>query len=211
MKAKGSKTQNFYDKIADAHNLALQLNGYRGSVARYLRSIDADIGPRSRVLDAGSGTGIITLGLYSAGFDPARTVTFDLSYNSLVVGRQQFRRDSKAKEEKISPVQGNVLHLPFEDESFDLVLSCGVLEYVPLSEGLEELARVIRPGGKLVFIPVKPSLVGSVLEFLYKFRKHPLEEVRQVSKKHFRIVGNHKFRITETMGWSKVVFLLEKR
>lgn len=211
MKAKGSKTQNFYDKIADAHNLALQLNGYRGSVARYLRSIDADIGPGSRVLDAGSGTGIITLGLYSAGFDPARTVTFDLSYNSLVVGRQQFRRDSKAKEEKISPVQGNVLHLPFEDESFDLVLSCGVLEYVPLSEGLEELARVIRPGGKLVFIPVKPSLVGSVLEFLYKFRKHPLEEVRQVSKKHFRIVGNHKFRITETMGWSKVVFLLEKR
>ena len=89
----GSKTQRFYDRIADAHNVALKLNGYRGSLVRYLKSIDPDLGPDSMVLDAGSGTGIVTLGLHSAGFKPKRTVTFDLSYNSLSLGLGQFKKD----------------------------------------------------------------------------------------------------------------------
>ena len=211
MALKGSKTQKFYDRIADAHNVALQLNGYKSSLARYLRSIDLGIGPDSVVLDAGSGTGIVTLGFYTAGFRPSRMVTFDLSYNSLTLGRQQFRKDRRASAGDISPIQGNVLHMPFADSTFDLVFSCGVLEYVPLDQGLRELARVMKPGAKLVFIPVKPSIVGSMLEFLYKFKVHPLSEVRLSAQKYFDIVGNHKFKITETMGWSKVVFLLEKK
>lgn len=204
-------TQNFYDRIAEAHNVALRVNGYRGSVARFLRSIGADLGPDSMVLDAGSGTGIVTLGLYSAGYKPACTVTLDLSHNSLDVGRSQFRKDPKTRKQAIAPVQGNVLRLPFADESFDLVMSCGVLEYVPLEAGLEELSRVMKKGAKLVFIPVKPSFVGSVLQFLYKFRTHPLEEVREKASQKFRILGSHKFKITEAMGWSKAVFLLEKK
>ncbi len=211
MAERGFKTQEFYDRIADAHNVALNLNGYRGSVARYLKSIDPGIGPESYVLDAGSGTGIVTMGFYSAGFSPKRTITFDLSHNSLSLGRDQFRKDRNTPATKISPVQGNILKLPFAEGTFDLILSCGVLEYVPLDNGLSELARVLRPGGKLIFIPIKPSIVGAVLEFLYKFKKHPLPEVRRYAETYFRIVGHHKFRITETMGWSKVVFLLEKK
>jgi ubiquinone/menaquinone biosynthesis C-methylase UbiE len=163
------------------------------------------------VLDAGSGTGIVAMGLYSAGFEPKRTVTFDISRNSLALGMQQFRKDRKTPSTRISPVQGNVLALPFADNSFNLVLSCGVLEYVPLDRGLGELARVLKPGGKLIFIPVKPSIVGAVLEFLYKFKVHPMREVRESAQRHFRIVGHHKFKITEAIGWSKVVFLLEKK
>lgn len=207
----GSKTQKFYDRIADAHNVALRLNGYRGSLVRYLKSIDPDLGPDSMVLDAGSGTGIVTLGLYSAGFKPKRTVTFDLSYNSLSLGLGQFKKDKETRKEAISAVQGNILDMPFADGSFDLILSCGVLEYVPLAEGLRELARVLKPGGKLIFIPVKPSIVGAVLEFLYKFKTHPLSRVRDESLKYFRIVGNHKFKIIEPMGWSKAIFFLEKK
>lgn len=211
MTGKGSKTQKFYDRLADAHSVALHLNGYRKSVARYLRSIDIGIGPDSVVLDAGSGTGTITFGFYSAGFRPRQVVTFDLSYNSLSRGRGQFRKDKETREAGISPVQGNVLQLPFANNTFDLVLSCGVLEYVPLENGLNELARVMKKGAKLVLIPVKPSIVGSVLEFLYKFKKHPMHEVRECAQRHFKIVGNHKFRATETMGWSKMIFLLEKK
>lgn len=211
MADKGTKTGNFYDRIADAQNVALRLNGYRASVARYLRSMDPGLGPESFVLDAGSGTGIVTLGLYSAGFDPKKTVTFDLSRKSLKVGLDQFRNDKRARKGRISAVQGNILELPFADDSFDMVLSCGVLEYVPLEDGLAELARVLKPGGKLVFIPVKPSFVGSVLEFLYKFKTYPLSKIRKVAAKHFRIAGEHEFKLTEAMGWSKIVFLLEKK
>ncbi len=205
------KTQNFYDRIADVHNLALRINGYRQSVEKYLKSLDLKIDENSFVLDAGSGTGIITLGFQSAGFRPRKTVALDLSFNSLKIADEQFGKDKKTDAENIAVVQGNVLTLPFADETFDLVLSCGVLEYVPLDDGLKELSRVMKPGAKLVFIPIKPSFVGAVLEFLYKFKTHPIKNVRRISQKYFNIVGRHKFPITEPIGWSKMIFLLEKK
>ena len=209
---KKTQTQSFYDRIADVHNVALKINGYRASVAKYLSSLDLEIGRESFVLDGGSGTGIVTLAFHDAGFRPKHTVAFDLSANSLGVAREQYTKGRKKVDAKaISPVQGNILDLPFEDGTFDLVLTCGVLEYVSLDDGLRELARVLRPGGKLVFIPVKPSLVGSVLEFLYKFKIHPVRHVRRVARRYFNIVGNHKFPVSEPIGWSKSIFLLEKK
>ena len=107
-------------------------------------------------------------------------------------------------------MQGNILNLPFADLSFDLVLTCGVLEYVPLDPGLREMARIMKPGARLVLIPVKPSIVGAVLEILYNFKTHPLEDVRRISQKYFNIVGDYQFPITEPISWSKMIFLLEK-
>lgn len=206
-----TKTQSFYDRIADVHNLALKINGYRASVAKYLKSLNLEIGADSCVLDAGSGTGIVTLGFYDAGFRPRQTVSLDLSLNSLQIARDQFRKAKrKAVEKRTSVVQGNVLELPFAEDAFDLVLTCGVLEYVSLEDGLRELSRVLKPGGRLVLIPVKPSLVGSVLELLYKFKIHPVENVRRISQRYFNIVGEHEFPISEPIGWSKSIFLLEK-
>jgi len=206
-----TKTQNFYDRIADVHNLALKINGYRQSVEKYLKRLDLKIDENSLVLDAGSGTGIVTLGFQSAGFRPRKTIALDLSFNSLKVAREEFEKDRQTDAENIAPVQANVLSLPFADESFDLVLSCGVLEYVPLDDGLREMARVLKTGAKLVFIPVKPSFVGSVLEILYNFKIHPIKNVRKISQRYFNIVGRHKFPITEPIGWSKTIFLLEKK
>jgi ubiquinone/menaquinone biosynthesis C-methylase UbiE len=206
-----TKTQNFYDRIADVHNLALKINGYRQSVEKYLKRLDLKIDENSLVLDAGSGTGIVTLGFQSAGFRPRKTIALDLSFNSLKVAREEFEKDRQTDAENIAPVQANVLSLPFADETFDLVLSCGVLEYVPLDDGLREMARVLKTGAKLVFIPVKPSFVGSVLEILYNFKIHPIKNVRKISQRYFNIVGRHKFPITEPIGWSKTIFLLEKK
>lgn len=206
-----TKTQSFYDRIADVHSLALKVNGYRASVAKYLRSLDLEINENSYVLDAGSGSGIVTLGFQDAGFRPRKTVAFDLSYNLLKISAEQFRKEKTIDAANIAAVQGNVLQLPFENNTFDLILTCGVLEYVPLDDGLREMARVLKFGGKLVFIPVKPSLVGSVLELLYKFKIHPVEDVRKISQRYFTIVGNHEFPVTEPIGWSKTIFLLEKK
>jgi ubiquinone/menaquinone biosynthesis C-methylase UbiE len=205
-----SQTQNLYDRIADVHNLALRLNGYRDSVAKYLRSLDLKITEDSLVLDAGSGTGIVTMSLQDAGYKPKRTIAFDLSFNSLRLSREQFRKDKKTDARRISTTQGNVLKLPFADETFDVIITCGVLEYVPLDDGLKELARVLKPEAKLVLMPVKPSLVSSVLEFLYNFRIHPLKDVRRISQRYFKIVGNHRFPMIEPISWSKTIFLLEK-
>ena len=140
-KAKKSKTQNFYDRIADVHNLALRVNGYRKSVEKFLRSMDLKIDENSYVLDAGSGTGIVTLGFQSAGFRPKKTIALDLSFNSLQVAREQFEKDKQTDAENVCVTQGNILALPFADETFDLVLTCGVLEYVSLEEGFKRTCQ----------------------------------------------------------------------
>ncbi len=206
-----NKTQHFYDRVADVHDFMMKINGYRDSVAKYLRSLDLTEDPESLVLDAGSGTGIVTKGFYKANFRPKKTITLDLSLNSLKVSRDQFKKDKCVRDSDVCPVQGNVLQLPFADQTFDLVLTCGVLEYVPLEAGLKEFARVMKDGGKLVLIPVKPSIIGSVLEFLYNFKLHPIDEVKGRAEDYFKIEGNYKFPITEPIGWSKMVFLLQKK
>lgn len=205
------KTQTFYDRIADVHNLVMKINGYRASVASYLKSLDLKLDDNSLVLDAGSGTGIVTLGFHAAGFRSQTTVALDLSFNSLAVSREQFEKDKDTDARRICAVQGNILEMPFAEESFDLILTCGVLEYVSLEEGLKEFARVLKTGARLVLIPVKPSLVGSVLEILYNFKTHSVEETEKIARNYFDVVGNYEFPITEPIGWSKMIFLLEKK
>jgi ubiquinone/menaquinone biosynthesis C-methylase UbiE len=205
-----AKTMGLYDRIADVHNLSMKLNGYRASVAKYLRSLDLGIDEDSAVLDAGCGTGIVSLAFQDAGFRPKQFVALDLSYKSLEVAREQFDKRRKHPV-RPGPVQGNVLNLPFPDNCFDLVLMCGVLEYTPLDTGLREAARILKRGAPLVLLPVKPSIVGSVLELLYKFKIHPLDNVRVAATRYFNIVGNHEFPITEPISWSKTIFLLEKK
>jgi ubiquinone/menaquinone biosynthesis C-methylase UbiE len=206
-----NKTQKFYDRIADVHNLAMKINGYRTSAAKYFRTLKLDVPADSIILDAGCGTGLATLAFYEAGYRPKETYALDISFKSLEVAKEQFETDKIRAVRNVRPVQGNLLCMPFEDEKFDFVLTCGALEYVPLEKGLDELARVLKPNGVLVLIPVRPSLVGSMLEILYNFKIHSLAEVRKASSKHFQIIGNHKFPITEPIGWSKTIFLLRKK
>jgi ubiquinone/menaquinone biosynthesis C-methylase UbiE len=47
-------------------------------------------------------------------------------------------------------VEGEAEHLPFDDESFDIVISNGVIDLIPDKDGVfAELRRVLIPGGRL--------------------------------------------------------------
>jgi len=204
------KPQGLYDRIADVQNLAMKVNGYRASVAKFLKSLDLKIGSDSIVLDAGSGTGIVSMALQDAGFQPSSSIALDLSLNSLKVAREEFSK-SRNHDVTVDAVQGNILKLPFRDGTFDILLMCGVLEYTPLDDGLREAARVLKKGSPLVLLPVKPSVVGSVLELLYNFKTHKKSTVRAAAEKYFDVVGNFEFPITEPIAWSKTIFLLKKK
>jgi SAM-dependent methyltransferase len=127
-----------YDQIADA--------------------VAAATGPAGRVLDWGAGYGqmmrrLTDRGLNAQGFeydervDGAEEGTFEL-YPELSVTRSN------------EPVK-----LPYDDQSFDTVLCCGVLEHVaePL-DSLHELYRVLKPGGALLIYKLPNYL--SALEFV---------------------------------------------
>jgi SAM-dependent methyltransferase len=82
----------------------------------------------------------------------------------------------------VAHVSGDPVALPFESDSFDAVLSCGVLEHVQRpDESLEELRRVLRPGGRLYVykLPNRLSYLEAIARAagLYYHGKLPYDRV----------------------------------
>jgi 2-polyprenyl-6-hydroxyphenyl methylase/3-demethylubiquinone-9 3-methyltransferase len=112
----------------------------RPRVDFYLRAL-GDLRGRL-VLDAGCGGGLVARELAAAG---AGVVGVDRSLGSLGVAR-------RATDGGFRPAQGRLERLPFADATFDAVVAADVLEHMPdLPAAVAELARVLRPGGSLVF------------------------------------------------------------
>jgi ubiquinone/menaquinone biosynthesis C-methylase UbiE len=96
--------------------------------------------PCEAFLDAGCGDGRYLAAL--ADELPARRAGVDLSARILETAAQRVEADYR---------QASLESLPFEDDAFDLVLCTQVIEHVPnASAAIFELARVVRPGGRLV-------------------------------------------------------------
>lgn len=201
----------FYDRIAGLYDLTFKVNGYGRSLERYFASHLPPLLPaHARVLDAGCGTGLLTAALRQALPRPVRIVAMDLSAPSLFTARENVTAGSSPATHQINFAQANLLQLPFANDSFDLVVSSGALEYVSLPAGFAELARVITPGGYLVHLPVRPSFASKVLELLFRFKTHPPAEVARHTQRHFRIMHEHRFTLLEPIGWTKLAILSRK-
>lgn len=208
-----TKTQaragSFYDRIERVYDLTFKVNGYGKSLDQYLQRHPLPVSENARVLDAGCGTGTLTLALLRNLQVPVRLTAFDLSSSVISTARKYVAKDNPNQQE-VRFAQGNVLALPFADETFDCVVTCGVLEYVPLEEGFNELARVIAPGGYFLNLPMRPSPATRVLELLFRFKTHPPEEVSEGTDRHFRIVSHYRFPPFQVIGWSKTAILAHK-
>lgn len=195
--------RDFYDRIAPLYSAAFRLTAYDLSLVRYLRRNPLPFAVNARVLDAGCGTGMLETVLLGAVPTPVRLTAVDISHASVLRARKATRDRHGARGEGVAFAQGNVLALPFRAASFDVLVTCGVLEYVPLDQGLAELARVVRPGGWMLHLPVRPSLVGRVLERAYRFRTMDPAQVARETGRWFEVVRVDRFRPHEPIAWSK--------
>ena len=204
-----ARAGSYYDRIARYYDLTFKLNGYGRALDQYFDNHPLPVSRGARILDAGCGTGLLTLALLRAIRFPVAITALDLSSTSVAAARKSLYY-SHGRKRDVTFAQGNLLCLPFADESLDLVVTSGALEYVKLEDGLTELARVIVPGGHLLHFPVHPSAVGILLEILFRFKSHPPQEVRTQTEKHFRIVHQYRFPRKEAFGWSKTAILAQK-
>jgi len=204
-----ARAGGYYDRIARLYDLTFKLNGYGRALDQYFATHPLPVDRGARILDAGCGTGLLTLALLRAIRFPVAITALDLSSSSVAAARKSLYY-SPGRKGDVTFAQGNLLCLPFADESVDLVVTSGALEYVNLSDGLNELARVIAPGGHLLHFPVHPSPVGVLLEVLFRFKSHPPRAVKEQTEKHFRIVHQYRFPRKEAYGWSKTAILAQK-
>jgi ubiquinone/menaquinone biosynthesis C-methylase UbiE len=114
---------------------------------KMVRALDLPKG--SRGLDAGCGVGLECLLLAEEVGQTGHTTGLDISADMLKKGRSIV--EDAGLTGRISFVEGNVTKLPFDDDFFDWAWSCDCVGYGPWEPLplLEELGRVIKPGGLL--------------------------------------------------------------
>jgi ubiquinone/menaquinone biosynthesis C-methylase UbiE len=133
-----------------------------------------------QVLDMGCGTGRFTVPMAELG---AEVTGLDLSRAMLdVAGGKLAARGLKAELR-----EGDMAHLPFPDESFDVVTSMLALMHIPLQDRpavWSEVRRVLRPGGKML-LGVKNSLI----EQFFKADRFASVDVTDVETKELVFTG----------------------
>ncbi|WP_167106489.1 demethylmenaquinone methyltransferase [Mycobacterium sp. DL592] len=152
---------SMFDAVArryDITNTVLSL-GQDRAWRRATRSA-LSIGPGDAVLDLAAGTAVSTVELAKSG---AWCVAADFSVGMLQAGLER----------PVPKVGADATKLPFADEVFDAVtISFGLRNVVDHSAGLREMARVTKPGGRLVVCefstPVVPVFSTVYKEYLMR-------------------------------------------
>ncbi|HEY5183862.1 MAG TPA: class I SAM-dependent methyltransferase [Actinomycetes bacterium] len=114
---------------------------------RFAHIAGEDRWPYGRALELGSGTGFFLLNLMQAGVMDDGHVT-DLSPGMVEVARRNAAGLGFDVEGRVADAES----IPYDDESFDLVVGHAVLHHIPdVEQALREVLRVLRPGGRFVF------------------------------------------------------------
>jgi len=128
-----------FDGVAARYDLTNSVLSFAQD-RRWRRLTSTALAPRAgeRVLDLAAGTGVSTVELARSG---AWCVATDFSQGMLRAGLSR----------RVPMVAGDALHLPYSDGVFDAVtISFGLRNVVAYRDGLAELARVTKSGGRLV-------------------------------------------------------------
>jgi len=109
------------------------------------------------VLDVAIGTADLTIEMLRRG-KAQRVTGLDLSKQMMAIGKQKVHRFLAVKGERVEAkevefVYGNAQHMPFDNASFDAVTCAyGCRNFQNLDEGLQEMYRVLKPGGQVTIL-----------------------------------------------------------
>jgi SAM-dependent methyltransferase len=168
-------TPTVSDSELKARHRAMWASGdYPSMVETFLlplgpRLVDAcGIAPGMRVLDVAAGTGNASIPAAKAGADVTAS---DLTPELFDAGR----RRAEAEGVTLDWVEADAEHLPFENESFDVVMSSIGAMFAPHHQYVaDELVRVCRPGGTIAMLNWTPEgMIGALFRTMGPFAPPP--------------------------------------
>lgn len=152
-----------FDDVAQRYDLTNDVLSM-GQAARWRKAVVKAVDPQpgERILDLAAGTGTSTRPFKDAGAEP---IACDFSPGMIEVGRE--------RQPDLEFVEGDATNLPFEDNTFDAsTISFGLRNVVEPKQGLSEMFRVTKPGGRIVVCefshPTNDLVRKAYLEYLMK-------------------------------------------
>lgn len=167
--AEGSKKEQvaeMFDNISQRYDLLNHLlslsidKGWRKKVVRMVSAKKPKL-----ILDVATGTADLAIALEKS--HPEKITGIDISAGMLEVGRKKVAQKGLSK--MITLEQADSENLPFEDNTFDAItVAFGVRNFENLSKGLQEMYRVLKPGGHLLVLEFSQPQ-GFPMKQLYNF------------------------------------------
>lgn len=125
----------------------------------------AQIKPGDRVLDVGCGTGDLTMAAKAVVGPTGEVYGTDASPEMIDLARRKAARAGVDVTFRIDLIE----NITFPDNQFDVVLSSLMMHHLPddlKREGLAEIYRVLKPGGRLLIVDMESSPSGSEVQWL---------------------------------------------
>lgn len=138
----------YYDPFVSLLTLGRRTRLRRTTVAL------AQIQPGEQILEVGCGTGDVALAASVHVGETGSVVGIDPSPEMIAVARAKAGRAARVVDFQMGAIEA----LPFPDHTFDVVLSSLMMHHLPddlKREGLAEVARVLKPGGRLLIVDMK--------------------------------------------------------
>lgn len=164
--SKKQQIEQMFDNISpkyDFLNRSLSLGidvWWRKKMMRELKGISLN-----QVLDIATGTADVALA--TSKLNPNSIIGVDISEGMLSVGR--IKVEKKGLSSLIKLQKADSENLPFSENQFDAItVAFGVRNFEHLSKGLDEMCRVLKPGGKLVILEFSRPRIFPVKQ-LYDF------------------------------------------
>jgi len=146
--AYGFKDVNILSAADTVKKLREKVAPLRFRIAARSISRELNLNGGEKVLEIGSGLGLL-------GKEIKEEVDGSIDYFGVELA---FNPSRESKENQIDPLQANALKLPFAEGTFDAVVSTDVMEHIAdAGSAIDEIGRVLRPGGKAFIVIADPS------------------------------------------------------
>lgn len=202
-----------YDNLSPTWDKTIQRMGFDRAYTNLFTDLAADgqlthLGGGAKIFDAGVGTGSLSYALAQAHTANMNFHGIDISDNMIEqahANMSQLGIDAQLR-------TGDARYLPYEDNSFDCVITAHMLEHLdnPLI-GLKELVRILKPQGTLLLVMTRKSVIGKYIDLQWRLNRVDEDTLQcWFSYLGLQHVTQHYFAAPFWANWASMVFTAQK-
>ncbi|MFB1050491.1 demethylmenaquinone methyltransferase [Paraliobacillus sp. JSM ZJ581] len=182
---KEERVHHVFEKIYqryDCMNSIISFNRHKAWRKDVMKKMKVKRG--SSALDVCCGTGDWTFALAEQSGRSGKIIGLDFSENMLSIAKDKHNNQIQPQ---LSFIQGNAMQLPFESNTFDFVTIGFGLRNVPdYQQVLNEMARVVKPGGKVVCLETSQPTLPIFRQLYYFYFKFIMPTFGKVMAKSYK-------------------------